>query len=146
MSRADTQSAMTDPTGGITDLATLLRSLRPTLHEGVYVFCTWPTDVPIPADLRPACQFSEREALTLIVREEDAARHGLAGVFPSAWITLEVHSALSAVGLMAAISRALADARIPCNAVSAYYHDHIFVPESEAERAIGILRALAAHA
>ena len=70
----------------------------------------------------------------------DEARHaGLAPVFEAAWITLDVHSALEAVGLTAEVARVLTDAGIPCNIVAALHHDHLFVP---ADRAAAALRAL----
>jgi hypothetical protein len=52
---------------------------------------------------------------------------------------LTVHSSLEAVGLTAAVSRALTDANISCNVVAAYYHDHIFVPVQDAKRAMETL-------
>ncbi len=57
-------------------------------------------------------------------------------------ITLNVHSALEAVGLTAAVATALTREGISANVVAAYYHDHIFVPEVDAERALEALRAL----
>nr|WP_302181287.1 ACT domain-containing protein [Paraburkholderia sp. NMBU_R16] len=58
-------------------------------------------------------------------------------------ITLEIHSDLAAVGFLATVCTALARVRIPCNAVSAYYHDHIFVPVDQAIQALEVLRSLA---
>ena len=55
---------------------------------------------------------------------------------------MQVHSALDAVGFTAAFSRALSDAGIPSNVVAAHYHDHVFVPATDAERAMQALRAL----
>ena len=59
-------------------------------------------------------------------------------------ITLKVHSSLEAIGLTAAMSRALMEAGISANVVAAYYHDHIFVPAADAERAVEALRQLSA--
>ena len=59
-----------------------------------------------------------------------------------AWITLTVHSSLEAVGLTAAVSKALTEANISCNIVAAFYHDHIFVPIADAPRAMDALFAL----
>ena len=64
----------------------------------------------------------------------------------AAWITLEVHSSLAAVGLTAAFAGALAQANISCNVIAGYYHDHLFVARDDAERALSTLRALAASA
>ena len=51
-------------------------------------------------------------------------------------ITLTVHSSLEAIGFLAAITGRLAEAGISVNAVSAFYHDHLFVPEHRAEEAL----------
>jgi uncharacterized protein len=50
------------------------------------------------------------------------------------------------VGLTAAFATALANAGISCNVVAAYYHDHLFVPVQDAEKAMAVLRSLAAGA
>ena len=130
---------------GETALATLLRSMSPHLNEGDYVFCTLP-DARIP----PACEvigsFREQEGLTLIVERQQAEQAGLAFEYVAAWITLNVHSALEAVGLTAAFASALGKAGISCNVIAGYYHDHLFVGRADAERAMAVLRQLAATA
>ncbi len=57
-------------------------------------------------------------------------------------ISLQVHSSLSAVGLTAALSRALAEAGISANIVAALRHDHLFVPWDRREDALARLKAL----
>jgi hypothetical protein len=54
-------------------------------------------------------------------------------------ITLQVHSALDGVGLTAAVSTALADAGIACNVVAGFHHDHLFVPWTRGQEALGVL-------
>lgn len=130
-----------DPTEPISDLSELLRSLRPVLHEGVYVFTVAPPGQAIAA-LQPLATFHELEGLTLIVEEEAARRADLPILLRAAWITLEVHSDLQAVGLTAAVAAALTQAGISCNVVAAAYHDHIFVPVAAAPAAVAALRAL----
>ena len=61
-----------------------------------------------------------------------------------AWITLDVHSALDAVGLTAAVAGALAERGIACNVVAGFHHDHLFVPVDRAGDAIDALDALSA--
>jgi len=129
---------MSDPIG---DLATLLRHLEPALHDGVYVYVQLPADADA-SRFDAVATVREREGLTLIVREEDAARAGLTPLFRARWITLTVHSDLQAVGLTAAFSRAIADAGIGCNVIAGAVHDHVFVPAERAEDALAALRAL----
>ncbi|MNG35746.1 hypothetical protein D3C84_1225580 [compost metagenome] len=62
----------------------------------------------------------------------------------AAWITLQVHSSLAAVGLTAAFASALGQANISCNVIAGYHHDHLFVAQADAERALAVLRQLAA--
>jgi hypothetical protein len=51
-----------------------------------------------------------------------------------------VHSSLESVGLTTAVvSAKLAQQGIPANIIAAYYHDHIFVESSNAERALTVL-------
>ncbi len=125
---------------GETDLATLLRTMRPELQPGTYVFCNFPDCLPDGA--RPLMTFREREGITAILEQSQAEALGIAAVFPSAWITLNVHSALEAVGLLAAVARELAANGISSNAVSAYYHDHLFVPVADGPRVVEILQRL----
>ena len=60
-----------------------------------------------------------------------------------AHLRLSVFSDLQAVGFLAAVAAALSAADVPCNAVAAFHHDHIFVPEGKANAAIAALQALA---
>ena len=127
---------------GETALATLLRSMSPHLNDGDYVFCTLP-DHNIPAGCEVIGSFREQEGLTLILERQQAEHAGLAFDYVAAWITLNVHSALEAVGLTAAFASALGKAGISCNVISGYYHDHLFVGRADAERAMHVLRQLA---
>ena len=95
--------------------------------------------------LEPVATFREREGLSIIVAEHLAERAGLHADFRAAWITLTVNSDLSAVGLTAAVAKALADEGISCNIVAAVNHDHVFVPVGAAEKALLALRALQRH-
>jgi uncharacterized protein len=128
---------MTQP---ISHLATLLRSMEPVLHEGVYAYCSVPHDAAITA-LAPVVTVREREGLTLVLPEEQAIAAGLRVLFRAAWISLTVHSDLEAVGLTAAFSSALGQAGISCNVVAGAFHDHIFVPMAQSRKALEVLRA-----
>ena len=121
---------------GESNLAKLLQNMQPEMHDGVFVFCSIPADEEIPAALKPVQMFREREGTTLVVRREEAESAGLPHQFASRLITLTVHSSLEAVGFLAEITARLAEAGISVNAVSAYYHDHLFVPEHRADEAL----------
>lgn len=129
---------------GETSLSVLLRSMSPELNEGDYVFCTL-ADASLLNGREPIGSFREREGLTVILRREDAQALGLPFDYLAAWITLNVHSALDAVGLTAAFAGALGKAGISCNVIAGYYHDHLFVGRDDAERAMDVLRQLAEH-
>jgi hypothetical protein len=127
---------------GETDLATLLASAKPEHNAGDYVFCRVADAGGISAD-EVVMIFKEAEGVTLIVRKEWADLRRLEYSFVAAWITLTVHSSLSAVGLTAAFSSALATHGISCNVVAAFCHDHIFVDKADLAAAMDVLRRLA---
>jgi N-acetylglutamate synthase-like GNAT family acetyltransferase len=122
---------------GETDLQQLLAGLSPALASRPRAILTQAHDAPVPADA--IMLFREDEGATVVVDAADIATD------EPRWaqITLRIHSSLDAVGMMAAIATALADRGIPCNAVSAYFHDHLFVPWARRDEAIDALRALA---
>ena len=122
------------------NLEKLLQNMKPEMHDGIFVFCSIPEDEKIPATLQPVHIFHEREGTTLIVRREEAEAAGLPYQFASRLITLTVHSSLEAIGLLAAVTGRLADAGISVNAVSAFYHDHLFVPAYRANAALHLLQ------
>ncbi len=121
---------------GIDDLELLLAGMNPRLNEGCYVWATVPA---IPMGVTPIATIAEDEGLSIVVDLATATNLRLPHEFPSAWITLEVHSSLAAVGLTAAFSTALADAGISCNVVAGAKHDHLFVPHDERDRALEVL-------
>jgi hypothetical protein len=129
---------MTTP---VSNLTTLLRSMEPVLHDGVYAYCTVSHEAQIAA-VASVVTVREPEGLTLVVSEEQAVAAGLPVLFRAAWITLTVHSDLDAVGLTAAFSSALGQAGISCNVVAGAFHDHIFVPVAQAQKTLQVLRAL----
>lgn len=129
---------------GITDLSHLLADMTPELRPGQYVFVS--VDAAVAAEINSLMSFVEDEGVTLIITAETADIHGLDYDFVARWITLRVHSALEAVGLTAAVSAALTEAQISCNVVAAAFHDHLFVPVDQAERAVSALQDLSARA
>jgi len=122
---------------GETNLAVLLKSIQPILRDGEYVFCT---SSCLRVELNPIGFFQEDEGITLILMRQDAEGAGLDYDSVFRMITLSVHSSLEAVGLIAAIATKLAEHHISVNPVSAFYHDHLFVPATQADKAIKVLR------
>jgi hypothetical protein len=124
------------------DLNVLLSGMEPLLVAGEYVFCSIAEGQFAALGASPVCVFRESEGVTVILRREDAERSALPFAFPCRMITLNVHSSLEAVGFLAAIATKLARQGISVNAVSAFYHDHLFVPAAQAELALQLLREL----
>ncbi len=77
--------------------------------------------------------------MAAILRKEDASRLGLESIYESKMISLMVHLSLDAVGFLAAITTKLPSAGISVNPVSAFYHNHLFVPVDKAEAAMKLL-------
>ena len=125
------------------DLAALLKDMKPEMQPGIFVFCTIVANAPVPAVVNPLLNFREQEGTTLVVPREEAEAAGLSCAFPSRLITLTVPSALDAVGFLAAITARLAAAGISVNAVSAFHHDHLFVPVDRADEAMAALSEIA---
>ncbi len=128
---------------GLRDLADLLRGMSPVLHPGRFVFATT-TDAELARRAEAQMMFVEEEGITLILDPDAAAALGLQAVFPCRMITLNVTSALEAVGFIAAVSAELTRLGIGANPVAGYFHDHLFIAEDQAEEALAALFALAA--
>ncbi len=131
---------------GQSDLDQLIRAMNPVLHPDIHVFSTYAHTSDCPVDPAIRMRFVENEGVTLIWPKTTALAHQADWTFESRMITLNIHSALEAVGFMAAVSRALADAGIGCNPVAGYFHDHIFVPADRAEDAMDCLKTLSEQA
>ena len=135
---------------GETDIDKLIAGMKPKLNEGDYVFCLVSNDSEIynskisRKDI--LMEFKETEGITLILKKNVADKYaddGLRYEYVAAWLTLEIHSALEAVGLTAAVSKALAEANISANVIAAFHHDHIFVDKKDGEKANLVLKKLA---
>jgi hypothetical protein len=140
--------------GGEQSLPRLIKSMRPTLDSSladVFVFATVSAEsaqVPqllsadISADVKMI--FKENEAWTVILTRSRAEQLGLQYIFPCRQITLNVHSSLDAVGFLATVTARLAKLEIGVNPVSAYFHDHLFVPDGKEHAAVAELERMAA--
>ena len=124
---------------GETNLATLLQSMEPKCLPDNYAFVTVQGQYGDYAELHPVASFQEEEGLTLVVTQAnaEAAKLPFDGLFNC--ISLTVHSSLEAVGLTAAFATKLAEHHISANVIAGFYHDHIFVPAAQTERAMQAL-------
>lgn len=125
---------------GETDLGAMLATLRVQQRPGVFAYVVVDE---VPEDLIPDATLVEEEGVTVVVDAMQARSRNWDIIFEAAWLTLEVHSALDAVGLTAAFSKALGDAGIPCNVMAGAFHDHILVPVASVGDAIEALESLA---
>ncbi len=128
---------------GETDLATMLASIAVHREPGTFCFISdASSDIAPELAAQSLATVREAEGMTHVVPVEAARSHGIEPHYEAAWLTLEVHSALEAVGLTAAFSRALADARLSCNVLAGFHHDHLLVPADQANDAIAAIESL----
>ncbi len=127
---------------GIQDLDLLMKSMKPDLVSGEYIFCSISDKKMSDLNIKPLMTFREREGTTFIIEKKDADLNSIKYDAVWALITLTVHSDLAAVGFLARLTNALAKEGISVNAVSAYYHDHLFVPKEKSKDALKILQKL----
>ena len=130
---------------GESDLHELLKTMQPVLNEGGYVFCLFENLATVDVQ-QVLFLFKEAEGITVIVKKEYADEGKFPYEYVFSWITLNVFSSLEATGLTAAFSAALSTAKISCNVVASYNHDHIFVAVKDGLKAIEVLRDLSATA
>ena len=126
---------------GELDLQSMLRSFTVIRRPGRFTITT--SGDPVSLGVGVVAVLEESEGITVVSTVEEAKRRGWPVTFEAAWLIVEVHSSLEAVGLTAAFARALADAGIACNVLAGFYHDHILVPidrADDAERCLAGLR------
>lgn len=119
------------------------------VRRGPYALGSWPraqdsavfTGVVRTSDDVCAVMRDDRET-TALVRESSlptlpAPRRVERGF---ALVTLDLPMEWDVVGVLASLTAALADARIPVGALSAFARDHLLVPASRLEAAVDVLR------
>lgn len=120
------------------DLAVMLRTMKPVLHPEPYGFAVRDGVLPF----QPFATVAEAEGLTVVA---PLAAMEAAGMPSDPWarISLTVHSDLAAVGLTAAFAAALGAEGISCNVIAGYHHDHLFVQWDRRRDAMAALGRLA---
>merc|ERR1712032_1359330 len=100
-------------TYGETNLEKLIKGMKPILNKGDFVFSTLPSDDRKLLDSNNSdyigrseviCEFKEKEGVTLVLEKSIADKKKIYYEYVAAWISLEIHSSLDAVGLTAAFS------------------------------------------
>ena len=126
---------------GEKNLESLIKHMSPCLNDGEYVFCHVINNSKINReDL--ICEFKEKEGYTIVIEKSKADLYHLSYSYTAAWITLEIHSSLEAIGLTAKFSTELAKNNISCNVIAGYYHDHIFVAIQDGAKALKVLKQM----
>ena len=121
----------------------LLLAMSPVLIAGEFVFCSFEkARYGDHSDLEPIAAVRESEGLTLVISKSRADEHKIKYESVFRCITLNVHSSLDAVGLTAAFSSKLTEHGISANVIAGYFHDHIFVQNELAEKAIAAIKEL----
>jgi len=124
----------------MTDLDEMLRALKVGRHTEPVTFVH--RQAPEVLGDGILAEVVEPEGVTVVITVAEAERRGWPVEFVAAWLTLELHGALEAVGLTAAVSTALAAEGIPCNVIAGYFHDHLLVPADRADDAMAAIDAL----
>lgn len=125
---------------GETDLASMLATMKVSRRSEPVTVVLAPDGTALGAGVDAL--IAEAEGITAVVTVAEAERRGWSVGFVAAWLTVEVHSALEAVGLTAAMSRVLTDHNISCNVLAGLHHDHLLVPWDRADDAIVALESL----
>ena len=126
------------------DLKSILRNLKPVLDSEEYIFTTFVEGELPPFANKAILIFNEEEGRTFIINKETADKFKLDYSSVYCRIILNVYSDLEAVGFIAEVSTLLANNGISVNPVSAFYHDHLFVPKYHAPKALALLEQLSA--
>jgi hypothetical protein len=99
----------------------------------------WP---PPPGGGAPVALIVDHDEISLLAPEEVVeAQGGLVERVGKGWraLTLEARFPLTTVGLLAVVSRALADVGIPLMVLSSHDTDHFLVPDESLGRALAAL-------
>lgn len=118
----------------------MLASLSVSVRPGRFTIASITESVELGNGVEAVLR--EAEGYTVVATVKAAERNGWPVGFVAAWLTLDVHSALEAVGLTAAVATALGESGISCNVLAGYYHDHILVQADRADDAVRSIEGL----
>jgi len=122
------------------DLGKMLATMSVSVRPGRFTVASVTESVHVGNGVEVVLR--EAEGFTVVATVEAAERNGWPVGFVAAWLTLEVHSALEAVGLTAAVARVLGESGISCNVLAGFYHDHILVQADRADDAVQCIEGL----
>ena len=122
---------------GERDLGTILATMEVVRRPGTFAYAQVTAGSPAPAGA--VAMIDEGATVAYVVEADSAAA---TATFRAAWLTISVPTALDGVGLTAALSGALAAARIPANVLAGFVHDHVLVPADRADDAVRALLGL----
>lgn len=126
----------------IEHLDDLLAGIDPVRRPGEFVFVTVDDSASLgPGDIEATVREDSR--VSCVVGRDVATALGHVAEPVLAWITLRVHSSLTAVGLTAAVASTLAARGIAANVIAGHRHDHVLVPVERADEALAAIAALA---
>tara|TARA_Y100001970_G_scaffold266394_1_gene355004 strand:+ start:20816 stop:21253 length:438 start_codon:yes stop_codon:yes gene_type:complete len=128
---------------GKKDLKEIITNLSPKLLSERFVFCSVSEDMfQNYVGAEPMAIIREKEGITLLITEMSAKNNKFKYIGPFMCISLEVHSSLYSIGLIALVSNKLSDSGISTNVVSGYYHDHLFIKVDQAQEALNVLKTI----
>ena len=123
------------------DAVSILRQTPLVVRRGPFALCAWPRGQALPALFFTVRD--DRETTALVAEADLSALPAPERVQPGfAVITLDLPMDWDVVGVLAAVSRALADAGIPLGAVAAFSRDHLLVPADRLDGALAVLADL----
>ena len=125
------------------NLKEILENLNPYLVKESFIFMTSKEPIKeLVNSLNPLATFIENEGSTLVITKEIADKNSIRYETIFKCISLSVHSSLESSGLIATLSSELSKQDIPANVFAGYFHDHIFVPNDMAKKALEIISSI----
>ena len=125
-------------------LSQLLTSLAPELDQREFVFCQVDEQSYKELNAIPIYLFQEANGISLVLEKSVAEEHALP--YSGVWsmIAFKIHSDLSNVGFLAAVTFRLSSSGIRAKPVSAFSEDFLFVPRQDIEQVRSLLKELSA--